>query len=373
MTGLRYLAALALLAGAVPGGAQQSVMEMGGRTLALAPLEMSRLADVRQVLNGAPGVQDRALAAARSAAVSPDARYVLAIYQLEIGQRRRDDALRREALEVLIGSRDTPPERLTNYLGQRGDIAFRARDFTTAAADWGRIAELRPNDPLALMNLAQVRAAQSDAPAAIELIRRAAAAQTGTAQPVPEVWVRQWLSIAFNGNLADQTALAAQALVEAYPTPENWRMALSTFRQRAGAEGAPEIDLLRLMRATGAFRQGAEYLRLAQLLLRAGSLPEARATLEQGVAAGLLNRAISPTPEIFSELERAEARPRVVPAAAPDPPGAVAVRRAAALAIAGDRAGAEPAFRAAASGRIDPFYADLARFWLAWLSPQPRG
>lgn len=371
MAGRRRIAigaAFALLAGTAPAAAQQGRMELGGRTLSLGQLEMARLADLRQVLEGAPGLQDRALAAARAVANSPDARYVLAIYQLEIGQRRHDDALRREALDVLIASDGTPAERLANYLGARGDIAFRARDFATAASDWGRLAELRPNEPQALMNLAQVRAAQADGPGAIDLIRRASAAQAARAQPIPEVWHRQWLSIAYNGRMAEQTAVAAHALVEAHPTAENWRMALVAFRQIAAPQGGAEIDLLRLMRATRTFRQDAEYLRLAQLLLHAAALAEARATLEAGLSHGLLNRAFSPTPEIFAELERAEARPRT--AAPTDPPGAANVRRGAALVFAGDRAGAEAAFRA---GGADGFYADLARFWLAWLSLPPRG
>jgi tetratricopeptide (TPR) repeat protein len=353
--------------GATSAGAQQGRMELGGRTLALGPLEMSRLADVRQVLNGAPGLQDRALAAARAVANSPDARYVLALYQLEVGRQRRDDALRREALDVLIGSPDTPPDRLANYLGVRGDIAFRARDFATAGSDWARLAELRPNDPQALMNLAQVRAAQADGRGAIDLIRRATAARAARSEAIPEVWHRQWLSIAFNGRMADQTALAAHALVEAHPTAENWRMALVAFRQVSAPRDAAEIDLLRLMRAARAFRQDVEYQRLAQLLLHAGFLAEARATLEEGLSRGLLNRAFSPTPEIFAEIERATPRPQPVV-----PPAAAAVRRAAALAAAGDRAGAEAAFRAAANGAADAFYADLARFWLSWLA-RPAG
>lgn len=360
----------ALAIGAATHAAAQgppSTLELGGRALALSPVEWARLSDLRVALTATPAIQNRALDAARAAVAGPDGRYVLAIYQLEIGQRRRDDALRAEALDVLIASRDTSADRLAGFLGLRGDIAFRARDLVTASAAWTRLAELRPNDAQVLVNLAQVRAARDDAVGALDLIRRGIAARGDAA--APEAWHRQWLSIAYNGQLRDQAAAAAHALLAAHPTTENWRFALVAYRQLAAPQDAAEIDMLRLMRAAGVLARPAEYQRLAQLLLHAGLLAEARATLDDGLSRRVLDRAVSPTPEIIAELDRHVARPRPPTRPIGEATGAAAsVRRGAALAFAGDRAGAEAAFRTAGEGgATDPYYADLARFWLAWL------
>jgi tetratricopeptide (TPR) repeat protein len=356
---------VALTVGAPAVG--QTTMELGGQTLAVGRLEMARLSDLGQTLSASRAFQDRALAAARAVVNSPDARYVFALYQLEIGRRRRDDALRLEALNALIPNRATRPERLPDYLGQRGDIAFRARDYATAASDWGRLAELRPNDPQALMNLAQVRAAQNDAPGALDLIRRGIATRGDV--PAPETWHRQRLSIAYNGRLLDESAAAAQALLAAYPTAENWRLALVAYRQLAAPRDAAEIDMLRLMRAAGVLAQPAEYQRLAQLLLHAGLLAEARAVLDEGLSRHVLDRSVSPTPEIVAELERHVARPRPPTRPIGAATGAaLQVRRGAALVLAGDREAAAAAFRASTeNATADAFYAELARFWLAWL------
>jgi tetratricopeptide (TPR) repeat protein len=350
-------------------------MELGGQKLALSPVEMARLSDVGQTLSASRAFQDRALAAARAVANSPDARYVLALYQLEIGQRRRDGGLMLEALDVLIPHRATKPERLGDYLGLRGDIAFRAGDLATASAMWTRLAEMRPNDPQALVNLAQVRGAQQDAAGAIELMRRAIEALGRESGKAPEGWHRQRLSIAFNGGMTEQTAAAAHALIAAYPTTENWRIALATYRQLAMPQGMAEIDLLRLMRAAAAFSTAAEYQRLAQLLMHAGLLAEARAALDDGLTRGIVSRTASPTPEILGEMDRALTRP---PARSLSPAGqattgaAANLRRGAALAVAGNRSEAETSLRMAAGNDGDAprdrFYADLARFWLAWLT-----
>jgi tetratricopeptide (TPR) repeat protein len=414
---IAWVAALASAAFAGPApaqlGAPESRLELGGRTLSLSPLEADLLAQVRRVLRGSGSDQDRALAAARSAVNGADARYVLALYQLEIGQQRRDDALRAEALDVLIASGVVPTERLVGYLGLRGDIAFRARDLAVASAAWTRLAELQPNDPQSLVNLAQVRAAQGDAAGAVDLIRRGIAARGSGAEAAPERWYRQWLSIAYNGGLAEQSAVAANALLDAYPTPENWRYALVAYRQLAAPQAAAEIDLLRLMRAAGALVRPAEYLRMTQLLFHAGLATEARAVLNEGLSRGVVDRAAPPTPEIIAEMDRASARqlePRrarrrqaaatsSAPPPGATPPGtadilfgegryseaaasyraalqgggadsaAMNIRLGMALALAGRRGEAEATFRAAAQGGgAQPFYPQLARFWLSWLA-----
>jgi len=392
-------------------GAPESRLELGGWSFALSPPEMARLGDLRIAIRASRALQDRALAAARAVANSADARYVLAIYQFEIGQQRRDDALRAEALDVLIANRATPAERLVGYLGLRGDIAFRSGDHPAASAAWTRLAEMRPNDPQSLVNLAQVRAAQNDAAGAVDLIRRGIAARGSGSEPAPEGWYRQWLSIAYNDGLVEQSATAARARVDAHPRPANWRFALVAYRQLAAPGQAAEIDLLRLMRAVGALARAAEYQRLAQLLLHAGLVTEARAVLEDGLSRGVVNRAESPTPEIIAEMDRAVSRQSVrrsaprretAPASSATTSDAadillgegrfaeaaasyraalprrgvdsavVNVRLGVALVLAGRRSEAETVFRAVAEAATDDstqrFYPHLARFWLSWLA-----
>lgn len=398
------LAALLVGAGAQRVSAQvltENRMELHGRVLALSPLEQEKLSDLGLSLRGTASAQDRALAAARDAAAGPDARYVLAVYQLEIGRRRRDDALRAPALDVLIASRDTPGDRIAGYLGLRGDIAFRAHDYETASAAWTRLAGLTPRNPQSLMNLAQVRQALNDPQGAADLVERAIGLLPPGAPPPPEGWYRQWISITYNARLGGKTAVAAQALVAAYPSPANWRFALSAWRQIEQPRDAAEIDLLRLMRTTGTFNQGDEYQRLAQLLNHAGRASEAKAVIEEGLSRNLISRDEALTAAILREIDRAVPREaeRLAAlqregAAAPAsemadilfgqrrfPDAIAAYRRALAqgvvdsaavntrlgmtLAAAGRRGEAETVLRGVAG---EGPYPDMAKFWLAWLA-----
>ena len=351
-------------------------MEIGGSRLAVSPQEMRALSNLGRVArSGQKGFQERALAEARRVANSADARYVLALYEFEIGSRRGDDAMRAQALDVLIASRLTNREKLPGLLATRGQIAYGAGDFDTAGRLWARLAELTPSDPDVLANLAQARAAQKDAPRAMDLLTRAIAAREAFGQPASERWYRQRLSIAQQGNLEAAGIDAARALVSAYPTPANWRASLIVYRQLTRPEGGFEIDFLRLMRHARAFTQGAEYQRMAQLLTQFGEAREAKAVLEEGVARRLLDAGTSPTREIIAEVDRAVANVRSGSAARPELPNKAGaqVRLGMSRLLGGRRAEAEAAFRSASGDPTGGRYADLAFFWLRLLAQGQRG
>lgn len=364
------ISALAFALTATPAGAQvaSTSMELGGERLAVTQTEMARLSDLGQSITATTGIQDRALAAARAVATSPDARHVLAIYELEIARRRGDNAMLAAALDVLIASRHGSPAVRASWLATRGDIAFHSHDLALASALWTRAAEMQPDSAQALMNLAQVKQAQADPDAAAALIRRAIALVGRGQSAVPEVWYRQWLSIAYNGGQVGQAAAAGQALLAAYPSAANWRFTLAAYRQLLTGQAAAEIDMLRLMRATRTFNQSNEYQRLAQLLIRAGRPVEARETLDDGIARGVVARDQPPIPEIRREIDRMLARPAAPAAPASPRPAGGDLQRAAGLAMAGRRAEAEPLLRALADHGTQDWEKDLARFWLLWLA-----
>jgi tetratricopeptide (TPR) repeat protein len=350
-----------------------TAMELDGNKLAVSPQEMRALSNLGNLIRSEQkGAQARALAEARRVANSRDARHALALYELEIGRRRGDDAMRAQALDALIASQLTRRDRLPGYLGTRGQIAYRAGDFDTAGRLWARLAELTPSDPDIFANLAQVRLAQKDAPGAMDLLARAIAAREAFGHAALEGWYRQRLSIAQQGNLAAPGIDAARALVSAYPTSANWRAALVVYRQLAMPEGAFEIDFLRLMRHVGALAQAAEYQRMAQLLRQAGEPKEAKAVLDEGMKRGLLDAGTSPTREIIAEVDRAVARVGSGSAVTPELPdrAGAQVRRGMSRLLAGQRAEAEAAFRSAARDPAGGRYADLAFFWLTSLEQE---
>lgn len=378
-----------------------TTMELDGMTLSLSRDEMAAVTDLANQLQGPRAAQDRALAIARRKAQGRDARYVLAIYELEIGRQRKDDSLRAEALDALIASGRVPSERLASYLEMRGGIAFQQHDYARANTLWSRELQLKPSDPNTMANLAQVRQALGDAAGAADLLRRSAAARAAAGEKPTEILSRQMLTTAYNAHLTKPAVDAGLALVAAYPSADNWRLSLVAYRQLAAPTGEFEIDLLRLMRAAGSLAKPEEYQRLAQLLEHSGRPTEGKKVLEEGISRQLLNAGQSPICDILAELDRfipqERARPKVDLAGADSLAAlgrqaeAVALYRALlakpgvdaaqvnvhlgmALLAAGRQAEAESSFRSAvaSAGPDQPArYADLASFWLARLAPPP--
>lgn len=340
-----------------------TTMELGGRRLAVSPDEMIVLSELgRLVGSGQTSAQDRALERARRVVNGLDARHALATYELELGTRRRDDALRAKALEVLIAS-NASPDRLPGYLATRGQIAFNVGDLMVAETFWSRLAVLSPANSDVLASLAQVRVAQKNFKGAERLLARAGALTRDAGGIPSEVWIRQRLSLAQQGRLLPAAVVAARELVTTYPSAENWRAALEVYRDLAMPSGSREIDLLRLMRQAGAFTRSAHYQRTAQLLERAGQIEEAKAVLREGVARGLLDPATSPTREIIATLERKGGATSAADVAG-EGRGRSLVQAGVEHFRVGRKAEAESTFRAAISQGSE-FYADLAFFWLS--------
>lgn len=346
-------------------------MELGGLRLAISPQELKALSALGNLLRGGQkAAQDRALNEARRVVAGRDAKHVLALYALELGNRRGDDSMRAEALDQLIVSPLTRAEQKASYLGVRGQIAYRAGDFDRADTLWSELAGLTPSDSDALVNLAQVKLARKEAAGAMDLLDRAIGARGASGQPTPETWYHQRLSIAQQGNLVTPGIDAARALVAAYPTNANWRIALVVYRQLGTFDDGFEVDLLRLMRHMGVLKQAAEYQRMAQLLRQSGEPGEAKSVLAEGLERGLLDASASPTREIIAEVDRAMTR-KLSAVVLPIGGAGVGVRTAMSRLLAGQRAEAETAFRSVLADPVAGRYADLAFFWLVSLERPP--
>jgi tetratricopeptide (TPR) repeat protein len=348
-----------------------------------------------------------ALPAAVAAAQGQDARYAIGRFQLEIGLGTNNVAMQAQGLDNLVASGQVPAADLPVIVRNQAVLANNAGDKAKAEAAFTHAVELSPNDPEALIALAQVKSDLKKGKDAVQLISRAIEMKRAAGQPVDESWYKYALKLAFDGRndpaMRQSSMALSRQLVTAYPTKENWRDALLIYRDTSGLDPAAELDVLRFMRASGALAGERDWFDLADGLYRAGNYGEAKAVLDDGVA----KRMIDPKKAAFAELirlngarmngDRASLAGEETKAMAGangalalkigdafygygENAKAVALYRAAltkggvdanlvntrlamALVASGDRAGAETAFRALTGPRQR-----LGAFWLAWLS-----
>lgn len=348
-----------------------------------------------------------ALPAAVAAAQSPDARYAVGRFQLEIGLGANNIPMQRQGLDNLIASGQVPAADLPVIYRNQGVLANNANEKAKAEASFAKVVELSPNDPEALIALAQVKNDLRKPKEAVPLITRAIDMKRAAGQPVDESWYKYALKMAFDGRsdpaLRQTSVSLSRQLVAAFPTKENWRDALLIFRDTSSLDPAAELDVLRFMRSSGALAGERDWFDLADGLYRAGNYGEAKAVLDDGIA----KRMIDPKKAAFAELirlngarlngDRASLAGEETKAMAGangalalkigdafygygEHAKAIALYRAAlskggvdanvvntriamAQLASGDRAGAEATFKALTGTR-----GDLGAFWIAWLT-----
>jgi predicted Zn-dependent protease len=271
-----------------------------------------------------------------------------------------------------------------------------------AAAAFERALAVNPNNAEALALLGETRNSQGRANEAVGLFQRALKAKSAGGQKADENWYKRAIAIAYQAQLPSAMELSRQ-WVAAYPSPASWRDALRIYRRLGQPDQSAILDMLRLSRATGALDGDADFHSYAFLASEGSSPGEARAVIDEAIAAGKIDpnkklfKEIIPILKANRELLR-EGLPAVEKNALADPAARLAMRvgeayygygdyakaaelyRAAlsksgadtsllnlrlgmALARAGDKAGATAALNAVTGPR-----AELAKFWLLYLN-----
>lgn len=362
------------------------------------------LAELQKAANaGDPATFPTALAAAQAVAQNADDRYLIAQMQLTYALKTNDKAAQAQAVDAIIASGGALNDELLRLYRVQADFAVNAKDYDRAIAAYGKVLELQPGDANVINNLIVIHRERKNYPQALALIRQQISAGKAAGTPVPENIYRIGLQTALDGKLNAELMPMTREFLAAYPSPKNWQIALDLYRQSAGPDEPLLLDTFRLMRNAKTIERANEYIALADTLARGRYYAEARDVVNEGVQAGKFP-ASNPsaaailkevTPRIASDksalvgLEgraRSEARGEFALKVADGYYGHGDYAKAAdfyrlalekgsidanlantrlgmALAMSGQRPAAEAAFKAVTGPR-----AELANFWLLWLS-----
>lgn len=348
-----------------------------------------------------------ALPGARAGATSPQGKFLVGQIMLQIARANQDSALEAEAITQMIQSGGATAEQLATLQAAQSGQAFNnaVASGNTAAieAQLEQRLAATPNDAALIGQLAQVKVQLNKRDEALNLYRRAIQLAQASGQPVPEDLYRRATGVAYEGRNAAAALELARTLVQAYPTPTNWRDALIIYRELGRPDATSQLDLYRLMRATQSLTSEADYVQYAEAANRAAVFGEVKAVLDEAVAANRITAAntafaremLAAANRRIADDRRSLASERSRAVAGSDgqavlrladayygygeyaeaaelyrlalqkgvDAGLANTRLGAALALAGQRAEAEAALRAVTGPR-----AELANFWLLWLS-----
>jgi tetratricopeptide (TPR) repeat protein len=348
-----------------------------------------------------------ALPAARSGASSPGGRFLVGQIALQLAEATQDQALRQQAVTEMIQSGGANAEQLAALQrvqsSQNFNAAIASGNLAAIEPQLTQQLAANPNDLNMVLQLAAVKSQLNKHGEALELFRRALQLSQASGQRAPEIVYRGAAGSAYQARNRQAALEYSRTLVEAYPSPENWRSAIGIYRELGGGDTASQLDVYRFMRAAGALTSEADYVRYAEAANSAAAFGEVKSVLDEamgrnaitaantGFAREMLATANRRSGEDRSSLPSERSRAlagsdaRTVIrlgdayygygeyAAAAElyraalqkgaDAGLANMRLGAALAMAGQRAEAETAFRAVTGPR-----AELARLWLLWLA-----
>jgi len=368
--------------------------------------------DAAAAAQTAIGAQDYATARAKvneasAAAVSGDDKYLVNSLLYDIARGTNDSALQGTALDGMIASGKVQADRLAQFYTVRSSLAYQARDYARAESAAKGGMDAGGNDPnlIAILIDAQAKNNKPAEAVATFLARRNAELQAGR-QLSPD-WYGRAMNIAIQARLAPQLGEISQGWLTAYPTPDNWRDTIISYRDLTRPDADHELDLMRLLRTVNGLKGERDYYEYAeQVYLKYPG--EAKAVIDEGVRAGAIQLTAGSNMQSFSQT----ANSRIAADRADLPSAAASAARAAdgrsalstanaylgyadwakaielyrlalqkgnvdanlvntrlgmALARSGDAAGARTAFAAVTGPRQQ-----LARYWIVWLDNQNR-
>ncbi|MBJ7500598.1 MAG: tetratricopeptide repeat protein [Sphingopyxis sp.] len=242
-----------------------------------------------------------ALTEGQGTATTPDDKYLVAFYQLQLGILNKDQAIQSQGLDGMLDSGMTPPENLATYNFFSGNFAYGAKDYPKAIKrlEAAKAAgSTDPNLPVLLMD-SYLSSGQADQGIAIAKAAIDASRAAGQ-RPSDELYVRPIKALQAakrNDEVLDMMALRLRD----YNQPAVWRQTLF-IQLQANPDKEVSLDVLRLMRATGAMEQRPEYLEYAALATEA-ALPGEVVSL---IRSGKQSKVIPATDAKFDELLKSQ-------------------------------------------------------------------
>jgi Tfp pilus assembly protein PilF len=396
-------------------------LALAGGSLALAPAvakksggEEAQTFNLSQPVSNALQAAQKAIAAkdyataqssiatAEAAIKNEDDRFQVGAFKLSLGTAMNDQNLQSQGIDLAVASGKGTLAQKKELLHNQGALALNAKNPQKAEQAFTQLVALDPNDTANVLTLAQLKSRNGKGAEAMATVSQAINAQKAAGKPVPEDWYRTGLAIANDTRNPAGTEMAV-GLLQNYPSPTNWRDALTVYRTANKLDAGANLDVMRLLRAAGALKGESDYYEYASAAMTKGLPGEAKAVVDEGSAAGAINasRPVFQDVQALSGSKIAQDKaslPKLEAQAKSAPTGKLAANTAEAylgykqyaqaaalyrvalqkggidaaevntrigiaLALSGDKAGAQQAFAQVTGPR-----AAIAKFWTIWLN-----
>lgn len=225
---------------------------------------------------------------------------------IALGTKLKDPALQQQGIQLALDGGQVAPEQVGMFHFFLGKFAYDAKNYAEARTQFlaAQQAGYTENDPRPAIAETYFNGGQ---PAeGLKYLGDAIRQEQTAGRQAPVDWIRRGLAVAYQAKLAPQATEFSTMLVKADPSQKSWLQSLQVVRALNRFDAAEDLDLLRLMRVTGALSDRSEYVAYVQAADPRRSAGEVLAVLDDGVKAGKLTT----SDQVYTEA-KASATPRV--------------------------------------------------------------
>ena len=240
------------------------------------------------------------LAAAEALAIQPDEKFYLGAIAYDVFKLTKDAVAGRKAINQMIAANSRMATNAAELNFVSGNMAYDAGDYQDAIAKLAEADRLGSKSIDRLLRLAESYFKLNQVPQGLSFVDRAVAESTAGGQKPPESWYARAASVAYKAKLNSEVAKWTREQVKAYPTAENWRSALVTYRDGARLDGQPALDLFRLMRLTKSLAGERDFFEYASLAVDRALPGEAKSMIEEGFATGVVSKSSRAVTEVLT-------------------------------------------------------------------------
>lgn len=238
-------------------------------------------------------------------AKTPDDQYILGQLLIGVGQASNDQQVIRSGLQKSVDSGKTAPADAAKFHYFLGQFASQAKDLDGAIQHYGAALSGGYSPIVTEVGLAEVYFSKATsgpnvvnnqltpqgkqiANEGLTHLKSAVEKQAASGQPVEGAWYSRGFRMSVLASSPDQAYWSGHAL-KAGGQPENWRLALRGFQDTHKTMTRDEnLDVLRLMAASGSLQDAYSYGEYADAALKGGLFGEVKAVIDQGRSSGRL-------------------------------------------------------------------------------------
>lgn len=237
------------------------------------------------------------VAAAQAVATTKEDRYLIARLQLSAAVASNDAAAMSSALDAIAASGVVDSGKLAELYAGLGGTYINSKQYPQAAAAYQKAVALNPADADSQRLLGVALFEEGQKAAALGPLQKAIQAGSANGQKASEDLYRLAVQAAYDARSPAANELARQWLA-AYPSPDSWRNSIAVYRSLNQPDVESTLDLMRLLQATGALQQPADYAIYIGDAAEQSNYNEAQAVLDAGIAA----KVIDPTRADFRSI-----------------------------------------------------------------------